>query len=314
MDKDEDIGNKLDRIRAAQAAIMADDSSEDEDDDDEEDDGLERRWQEAKIHHAALQQGYLQGPTESPYKEPTYYSSPPLASPPLSTIDYQHTPSIDYNARHAQNSTTSVPFYQIDPMSPWAPGGCMAPGGSQYMPPPIILAAKPPQVPRPSSSRATSPASRASSPASAAAPSSSTKKKMAKAKRKDPLEEEKHNREIDMIINHFTPEYKHKITCEEERDVKNVDDQELYNVARWLNINKPVPRKLDLASFSSKQIRKLALKCGVKGGGNLTLFQCRRRIAMSITMGTVYNDNTIANPLCWNATQRTLARVVLKKL
>ena len=304
MDKDEEVGDKLNRIRAAQAAVMAEDSSEDEDEDDD-DDGVERRWQEAKLLHASSQERFLQSPTGS--SQPLVLTSPP----PLSTIDYR-PPTIDYYARHPNNSTTSVPFYQIDPLSPWAPGGCMAPGGSQYMPPPTLLAAKPPQAPRPSSSsRATSPASRASSPASAA-PSSGTKKKLAKAKRKDPHEEEKLNREIDLVINHFTPEYKHKITCEEERDSKNVDDQELYNVARWLNINKPVPRKLDLAAFSSKQIRKLALKCGVKGGGNLTLFQCRRRIAMSITMGTVYNDNTISNPMTTTAERKvnTLMRIL----
>ena len=54
--------------------------------------------------------------------------------------------------------------------------------------------------------------------------------------------------------------------------------------------------QLDIAKFSSKQIRKLAQQCGIKGGGNMTLFKARRAIAQYLDMGTVYNDNTIANP------------------
>jgi hypothetical protein len=38
------------------------------------------------------------------------------------------------------------------------------------------------------------------------------------------------------------------------------------------------------------------VNAGVKGGGNLTLFQARRKIALSISMGTAYNDETISNP------------------
>jgi hypothetical protein len=101
---------------------------------------------------------------------------------------------------------------------------------------------------------------------------------------------------IKKVINSFRAEYRGKIVCKEEHDLNNIDDKELYNVARWLPINKPVPRRSDLATFNSKQIRRLALSCGVKGGSNWTLFQCRKKIAMSITLGTVYNDNTIANP------------------
>ena len=115
-----------------------------------------------------------------------------------------------------------------------------------------------------------------------------------------------------MVVNNFRPEFKHKIECEEERDLKNLEDQELHLVARWLNVNKPMPHKLDLSTFNSKQIRKLAQNCGVKGGGNLTLFQARRNIAMSITMGTVYNDNTIANPKTTGSERRvnTFMRII----
>jgi hypothetical protein len=82
-------------------------------------------------------------------------------------------------------------------------------------------------------------------------------------------------------------------------------------VARWLKVTKPTPRRLDLSMFSSKQIRKLATQCGVKGGGTLSLFQARKKIAHIINMGTVYNDDTISNPKT-TATERrcnTLMRI-----
>jgi hypothetical protein len=107
-----------------------------------------------------------------------------------------------------------------------------------------------------------------------------------------------------MVINNFRSEYKNKIICEEERNMKDIDDKELYNVAPWLPVNKPVPHRFDLAAFNSKQIHRLAIVCGVKGGGNLTLFQCRGKMAVSITMGSVYNDNTIANPNTTTAEQK----------
>jgi len=225
---DEDVGSKLDRIRAAQAAkAVAED-----DDDEESDDDLQAQQVSYSQPHPAL--------------TTIGYRSPSVPMPPL--------------------------YYRNDQTSPWAPAGLMNR-------PPIA----------PSTARAPTPTScqpsRSSSPV--------TKKKKAK---RNPQEEEKLQADINMVINNFRADYKHKIICEEERDTKNVDDKELYNVARWLPVNKPVLRRLDLATFNSKQIRRLALSCGVKGGGNLTLFQCRRKIAVSITMGTVYNDKTIANP------------------
>jgi hypothetical protein len=161
---------------------------------------------------------------------------------------------------------------------------------------------RPPLAPATSSR----PTSRAPSPlipvpliraASPSVGSGSTATKTSKKKTPvDVAEEEKLQRNIDTVVSNFKPEYRDYIVCEDARDPKCHEDKEFYNVARWLKVNKPTPRRLDLAMFSSKQIRKLATNCGVKGGGNLTLFTARRKIATAITMGTVYNDNTIANP------------------
>ena len=260
-DGNEDVGRELDRIRAAQAASLADDS----DDDDDDDDDIELKWKRAKLMHAASQQaaglsqqGFSQDLSETPTEvfagtqsscEDSLYCQQPSPAPALNTIEYQPIAVrtayeeqaveraffAEYHSRQASLPPIPVPYYQVDPMSPWAPGGIMAPGGKQHIPPPTILA-------KPPSSRAASPSSsaRAASPASATA---ATKKKAiaTKAKRKDPREEEELNRVIDTVINSFTPNYKHKITCEEERDVKNLEDKELHNVARWLSINKPIP-------------------------------------------------------------------------
>jgi hypothetical protein len=288
---DDGVGSHLRKIRAAQAKAL-DDASEDEDEDEGED--MLERWKEAKLSHQSSlsQQGFTQDLSQplqsfcqqpSPaletiaYNVPLQRRAPPALLPlephifPPQTLTHQSDPS-DYQ-------------YRNDPACAFAPGGPMAPGGQRYNGPSNY---GPPRVPTPSSNH----------PSRAASPASSTgdglpKKKKAK---QNVQEEEQLQADIEKVINSFRPEYRCKIVCEEERDLKNVDDKELYNVARWLPINKPVPRRFDLATFNSKQIRRLALSCGVKGGGNLTLFQCRKKIAMSITMGTVYNDNTIANP------------------
>jgi hypothetical protein len=329
IDQEEDVGTKLDRIRAAQQAIAAVDSSEDGATDDDEDGRRELRWKQAKLSHsdAGNSQGFSQDLSQPQPSQQDMYCQQP--SPALANMDYLR-PAMQvpvYRTLAAQDAAQreyilyqtyvnskrpplAMPDYRVDPASPWAPGGNMA---------------RPPAA-RPSS-RAASPSviaartSRAASPATSAG-DDSTKKKAASvtvAKKKptnksvaDIFEDEKLQRDIEVVIAAFKPEYKHKIECEDERDMKNVEDQELYKVARWLNVNKPAPRKFDLSKFSSKQIRKLAVNCQVRGGGNLTLFQCRRKIAMSITMGTVYNDETISNPKTTNTERKvnTLMRII----
>jgi hypothetical protein len=177
---------------------------------------------------------------------------------------------------------------QGDPHCPFAPGGYM-----EKRRPPLAQ-------PQPTSRAPSQPTSRAPSQPTSRAPSPASTTTATKAsKKKTPLEiaeEEKLQRDIDTVVSSFKPEYRDYIVCEDARDPKCHEDKEFYNVARWLKVSKPTPRRLDLALFNSKQIRKLAQNCGVKGGGNLTLFSARRKIATAINMGTVYNDNTIANP------------------
>ena len=328
-DQDENVGTKLDQIRAQQQARLTSVDSSDDADSDDEEDGRELRWKQAKLSHsdAGTSQGFSQELSQSHLA-----SSQGLYCPALPPIDYPlgrpampvpvyRTIAAQEAARHefvqyqtymnANRQPLVMPDYRVDPASPWAPGGIMAR-------PPVAPARRASPALR-APSPAIAPRIRTSSPAASSTGDDSAKKKAPPpAKKKsvksvaEVFEDEKLQRDIELVINHFKPEYKHKIDCEDERDMKNMEDQELYKVARWLNVNKPVPRKFDLAKFSSKQIRKLAVNCQVRGGGNLTLFQCRRKIAMSITMGTVYDDETIANPKTTHNERKvnTLMRII----
>ncbi|CAB9521713.1 unknown protein [Seminavis robusta] len=98
-----------------------------------------------------------------------------------------------------------------------------------------------------------------------------------------------------MICGHDHIAHKHKIVCGQEQSPK---DGEIYNVAMTMTVRKDQPNEevLDLSKFTSKDVRALALKCGVRGGGNMTIFTARMEIARSIQMGTMYTDLSIANP------------------
>ncbi|CAB9517746.1 unknown protein [Seminavis robusta] len=98
-----------------------------------------------------------------------------------------------------------------------------------------------------------------------------------------------------MICGYDHIAHKHKIVCGQEQSPK---DGEIYNVAMTMTVRKDQPNEevLDLSKFTSKDVRALALKCGVRGGGNMTIFTARMEIARSIQMGTMYTDLSIANP------------------
>jgi hypothetical protein len=121
----------------------------------------------------------------------------------------------------------------------------------------------------------------------------------AKKAKRNPAEDDRVNKLIDTILSHWTTAYNDKIEFSEEQDKKNATtDPEFYQVAKWIYLKKGTDReeKLDVAKFTSAQIRKLAIACGVKGGGNMTIFNARRKVAQSILSGVVYTDASIANP------------------
>jgi len=296
-DNDEDdIVRRLSNIRERKRAA---EDSEDEDDSDEEEDAP-INLQEA--HYNQARGSFL-----------THWGSSQASS--------VTTPSLPY--WQASPSAMSVPRVVPTITNPSPP--TFAPGGIMSRPlPPATTVLAPSIAPfswAPSPVVAAAP-SRSASPAVAGLlPTKGKKPPLSRRNRsksppttavRNPEEEKKLQQEIDMVVNNFHPDYRHRIECEQERDVKNLEDQELHLVAKWLNVNKPTPHKLDLAAFNSKQIRKLAQNCGVKGGGNLTLFKARKMIAMSITMGTVYSDHSIGNPKTTSTERRcnTFMRII----
>jgi hypothetical protein len=288
---DEDVGTKLSRIRAAQLRVCGQDSDDTSEDEDAGTDRLLVLEPTSNLSqvHALSQQGFTQDLSQAISEQYCQQPSPVeqqrallLASTPVELAEVHEAWSHVAAMRAPPNPTLEGADYLTDPFSPFAPGGFMA------------TRQRPPLAP----SRAPSPTVRSASPATSTQSATKGKKKPV-VKKKTPeekMEEDHLQRDIDTVVNNFKPEYREYIVCEEERDAKNLEDKEYYSVARWLKVNKPTPRRLDLSLFSSKQIRKLATVCGVRGGGTLSLFQARRKIAQVINMGTVYNDDTIANP------------------
>jgi hypothetical protein len=298
---DDDIASRLAAIQSKKNKVSQQaESSSSSDDDVNEDKQVEACWKKAKLSYNSTQSALAnsQGFTQDLSQDLTQLNTINYVPVPFRTPAEQAAVAEDW-ARVAARPVPpplQMPDYRTDPHSPWAPGGFMNPNTPNNKLPPLLQQPSvnlraPPAV---ASQRAASPASvasRAPSPAS-----SSTTKQTAPKKKKDVAEEERLQKEIDTVCEHFRKEHFDKIQCEEERDLKNVKNSEVVNVARWLCLNKPQPHRLDLSTFNSKQIRKLALNCGVKGAGSLTLFAARKGIVMAITMGTVYDNNTISNP------------------
>ncbi|CAB9497044.1 unknown protein [Seminavis robusta] len=154
---------------------------------------------------------------------------------------------------------------------------------------------------RPPRYRASSP-----SPAVRARSASPSERKVmreaAKAEQKKKKEDEKIAKKvadakqaerIKVVISKYDP-LKKQIVCGEEENPK---DKEMYRVAKTLIYDKGEPNEMtfDLSKFNSVQIRELTLKCQVKGGGSMTMYDARKEIARSIEMGTMYNDTTVSN-------------------
>ncbi|CAB9518064.1 unknown protein [Seminavis robusta] len=158
--------------------------------------------------------------------------------------------------------------------------------------------------PVPSQGQKARPASAPTVPVAAAAvlpndgSQNNKKKKQAKKPKKNPEEEEKKQQLIEAMLDHFSAEKKELITCQDEVDTRKESDNDTHSVAKWYTLFKGTANEqlLDLATFKSTQIRRLAKDCGVKRAGTMTLFDARKHIALSINMGTLYNDKLIANP------------------
>ncbi|CAB9525800.1 hypothetical protein SEMRO_1728_G293970.1 [Seminavis robusta] len=119
------------------------------------------------------------------------------------------------------------------------------------------------------------------------------KKKKEDEKKAKKVADAKQAQRIKVVIEKYDP-LKKQIVCGEE---ENPRDKEIYRVAKTLIYDKGEPNEMtfDLSKFNSVQIRDLSLKCKVRGGGGMTMYDARKEIARSIEMGTMYHDTTVSN-------------------
>ena len=104
-------------------------------------------------------------------------------------------------------------------------------------------------------------------------------------------------REIDKLVDNFQPDYYACLEVQEEKKHGDTENND-YAVVKWFVVKKgkPEEKRYDICDFNHQQLRKLASKCNVKGAGTLSIWNCRLKIAAFVTAGTMYKENTIANP------------------
>lgn len=294
-DEEETVAQRLARIQAAQRKRPSTPSSSDSD---EANDGGGKKGATTRPKNAELfalmQEGFSQDLSQSSTLASAVVPQRLVRLLPLTTTVQQkqhYTPIAGGTSLSPLHPNGPALDYRDDEFSPFAVGGMMYNKPPHRPPPPVPQRGPSPAV----TSRAASPAVSAASE-SQQVRSEEPKKKKNKKTLEEIAEEEALQKDIDIVVDTFKEEYRPYIQCVEEMDVKNPEDKEFYSVAKWLKVKKPNIRTLDLAMFNSKQIRKLATNSGIKGGGNMTLFQARKKIAQAINMGTVYDDTTIGNP------------------
>ncbi|CAB9501858.1 hypothetical protein SEMRO_120_G058520.1 [Seminavis robusta] len=217
--------------------------------------------------------------------------------PRLSLWDLQQQRQMQMQQLHQQRALTvplpPLPYYE-DPIAQDMYMGQLKAQESRERPPRCRAASSPSPAVR---SRSASPAVRSASPAERKvmreAAKAGQKKKKEDEKNAKKAADAKQAQRIKVVIDKYDP-LKKQIVCGEE---ENPSDKEMYRVAKTLVYDKGEPNEMtfDLTKFNSTQIRELCLKCQVKGGGNMKMFDARKEIARSIEMGTMYNDKTVSN-------------------
>ncbi|CAB9512782.1 unknown protein [Seminavis robusta] len=106
------------------------------------------------------------------------------------------------------------------------------------------------------------------------------------------------SKEIDALVDRFQPDYRKCIKCQDEKHPKNKNDETDYSVAKYfvMKEGKPDEKRYDLATFNHQQLRILCQKARLKGAGGFSMWKARCELASWINSGTIYMDNSIANP------------------
>ena len=127
-------------------------------------------------------------------------------------------------------------------------------------------------------------------------------------KEREKKEQAETSKQVDKLVSAFQPEqHKKLIKIQEEKHPRNKSDETDYPVAKWLVVHegKPNEKKYDLALFNHQQLRTLAAKCNLRGAGSMSMWKARIELATWITSGTIYTNNTIANPLTTSEEKKT---------
>jgi hypothetical protein len=138
--------------------------------------------------------------------------------------------------------------------------------------------------------------------------SSSKRKKQARVPEMTKAQREKAElARLEPIILQLTFKHKDRVICREEfMDDGNGGGNVL--VAKWIEIGsekKGNYEKVDIDRFNYKTVRKLAANFGCKGVSALSKQDCRKRLAIRLTSGTVYDLDEIANPVTEASTKKT---------
>ncbi|CAB9508919.1 unknown protein [Seminavis robusta] len=170
---------------------------------------------------------------------------------------------------------------------------------------------QPPPVPN---VQATEDVTAAPAPAAKKARSRKGKAKVTEEEKKKQSEDrEKELIEVAGLIESWNRDYRNNIDCVEEEDIKRKNGS-IHQVAKYFVVRRGTQdeKKYDMAIWSNSQLRAFCLKCSIKGGGNLNMYDCRKEIAMWKTMGTMYKATDIPCPQTTLQQQRlnTLMRLV----
>ena len=203
---------------------------------------------------------------------------------------------------------TGLAFYGLDPPTQMAretPSQLTMSQASQLS---LITANSPViRAPSPALIRAPSPSSRAPAPAMS---------KSAKAQ----LERDELRRLEHLVLN-FSYKNKDRLICQEETEPTGKNGEngehagEVLLVARYITVGSKAKnnfQKIDIERFSYKVIRKIAVNFGCKNVSSASKFECRRKMAIRLTSGTVYDLDKVANPVAEAADKKvnTYMRVI----
>jgi hypothetical protein len=113
---------------------------------------------------------------------------------------------------------------------------------------------------------------------------------------------------LEPIVLKLTFKHKDRIVCREEYLDGGEGRGGNVLVAKWIELGsqeKGNYKKVDIERFNYKTVQKIAANFGCKGVSALSKQDCRKRMAIRITSGTVYDLDKIASPITDAATKKT---------